>query len=50
VTDENGLRVVKKTSEMSTDEFSAYVEAVKLWSWHELQLYIPEANEERTPK
>ena len=46
VTDENGLRVVKKTSEMSTDEFSAYVGAVKVWAWHELNLYIPEANEE----
>ena len=39
---EDGLRVVKKTSEMSTAEFSAYVEAVKQWAWHELNLFIPE--------
>jgi hypothetical protein len=45
ITDENGLRVVKKTSSMSTSEFSAYVDAVKLWAWHELNLYVPEPNE-----
>ena len=45
MTDDNGLRVVKKTSEMSTDEFSNYVEAVKRFAWHELNLYIPEPNE-----
>ena len=48
VTDEKGLRVVKKTSDMSTDEFSAYVEAVKLWSWHELNLFIPAPHEQTT--
>ena len=41
-TDENGIRFVKPTSMMSVDELGKYIDAVKLWAWHELNLFIPE--------
>ena len=40
--DESGVRRVVPTSQMTVDELSDYIEAVKLWAWHTLQVHIPE--------
>ena len=40
--DDRGMRYIKKTSDMSVDELSAYIEAVKLWAWHNHNVFIPE--------
>lgn len=35
-------RVVHTTKKLTTVEFAAYTEAIRLWAWHDLQISIPE--------
>ena len=40
--DDNGLKKVRSTTEMSTEEFTAYVERVRQWAAGYLNLNIPD--------
>lgn len=39
------LSIVKSTSSLNTEEFSSYVENVRMWAAEELGIYIPDPNE-----
>lgn len=39
------LNIVKSTSSLNTEEFSAFVENVRGWAAEELGIYIPDPNE-----
>ena len=39
------LGIVKSTSSLNTEEFSAFVENVRMWAAEELGIYVPDPNE-----
>lgn len=43
---EIGLPIIHRSKEMSTSEFSDYVNTIRDWAAKEFQMYIPEPNEE----
>ena len=34
--------ITRSTTKLTTEEFMQYLETIKLWAWHELQITIPD--------